>query len=83
MQIPCPHCGSRARAEFTVLGAAVAPRPEPDAPFEAWHDYLYLRDNPAGAHEELWHHADGCRQWLVVARDTRTHVVHSTRACRP
>ena len=38
-------------------------------------DYVYLRDNIAGPHQEYWYHASGCRRWLVVDRDTRTHAV--------
>jgi sarcosine oxidase subunit delta len=83
MRIPCPFCGPRDSAEFSTIGSAPPPRPAPDALFEAWHDYLHLRDNPAGLHEELWQHVQGCRQWLRVARDTRTHAVESARACRP
>ncbi|HYZ62485.1 MAG TPA: sarcosine oxidase subunit delta [Acetobacteraceae bacterium] len=75
MRLPCPYCGERGREEFSYLGAAGLVRPEPDAPFEAWHDYVYLRENPAGPHRELWHHLYGCRRWLVVTRDTRTHEV--------
>ncbi len=46
-------------------------------------DYVYLRDNPAGAHRELWYHGAGCRSWLVVARDTRTHqIARSPRRSR-
>lgn len=82
MRIPCPFCGPRAAQEFSVGGAAAPQRPAPDASMEAWHDYVHLRDNPAGTHEELWHHSHGCRQWLVVARDTRSHAVLSARACR-
>jgi sarcosine oxidase subunit delta len=36
---------------------------------------VYLRNNPAGPHEELWYHGFGCRGWLRVARDTRTHEI--------
>ena len=38
-------------------------------------DYVYLRDNPAGRHRDLWYHGSGCRTWLVVTRDTRTHEI--------
>ena len=38
-------------------------------------DYVYLRDNLAGAHRELWHHVHGCRSWLVVTRNTRDHAI--------
>ncbi len=41
----------------------------------AFFDYLYLRDNPAGLHRELWYHEQGDRSWLVVTRDTLTHEI--------
>ena len=68
--IDCPHCGPRPKEEFGVKGA-VLPRPAA----EAWMDYVYLRENPRGAYREYWHHAGGCRRWLVVTRDTATHAV--------
>ncbi len=82
MRIPCPHCGTRGNDEFTILGAAGLPRPAPDAPAETWHAYVHLRDNPAGSHRELWHHTYGCRTWLVVERDTRTHAVLGVNPAR-
>ena len=36
---------------------------------------VYLRDNPAGPHSELWYHAFGCRSWLRVRRNTTTHEI--------
>jgi sarcosine oxidase subunit delta len=72
MRIPCPYCGPRDSAEFAYRGDARAARPAGEAGF---HDYVYLRDNPAGPIEEHWYHAYGCRHWIVVARDTRTHVI--------
>ena len=42
---------------------------------DAFYHYLYLRDNPAGLHRELWFHEHGDRSWLVVTRDTVTHAV--------
>ena len=50
-------------------------RRPPDALRAAFDDYVYLRDNPAGPHRELWHHGAGCQAWLVVTRDTRTHEI--------
>ena len=44
-------------------------------PTQAFHDYVYLRDNPAGLHRELWYHGAGCHAWLVVTRNTRTHEI--------
>ena len=76
MRIECPICGSRDRREFYYQGAAVAlQRPEPDAGAQAWDDYVHLRENPAGWHEELWHHEAGCRAWLVVERNVSTHEI--------
>ena len=82
MRITCPHCGQRDAQEFVCLGDATLLRP--DAPVERsiddtvldrWHEYVYLRDNPAGQHKEYWYHQGGCRQWLVVTRDVRTHAI--------
>lgn len=76
MRITCPHCGARDAQEFAYLGAADPVRPGGMAATEAaMADYVYLRDNPAGAHRELWYHGAGCRAWLVVTRDTRTHEI--------
>ncbi|MCA3504212.1 MAG: sarcosine oxidase subunit delta, partial [Rhodobacter sp.] len=48
MRIPCPLCGPRDRREFYYYGAEdYLRRPTPDAPPQAWDDYLHLRDNPA------------------------------------
>ncbi len=76
MRIDCPICGSRDRREFYYQGAAVMlARPAPDAGEAAWDSYLHLRDNPAGATEELWQHDGGCGSWLVVTRDTVSHAI--------
>jgi len=72
MRIPCPYCGTRDAQEFVYRGDAAPQRPE-DA--EGFHDYVYLRDNVAGPMRELWYHAQGCRNWLIVTRDTTNHVI--------
>jgi methylglutamate dehydrogenase subunit B len=89
MRITCPHCGERSSEEFTYRGDATVTRPEGAAEvragepgFEAWMDYVYIRRNPAGAHRELWHHAHGCRSWLVVTRDVRTHAIEGVELAR-
>ncbi len=80
MLIPCPHCGPRDSREFTYGGDATLQRPDPDgADDKAWCDYIYARANPMGPHEELWHHAQGCRAWIVVTRDTLTHEITGAR----
>jgi heterotetrameric sarcosine oxidase delta subunit len=77
MRISCPCCGERDASEFAYLGDAAPRRPDPGEPdaAERFHEYVHLRDNPAGAHRELWYHATGCRSWLVVTRDTLTHAI--------
>ena len=64
-------------SEFTYLGAAAFERPDPNGPQAeaAFYEAVYLRDNPAGPQREFWYHAMGCRSWLVVTRDTRTHEI--------
>jgi methylglutamate dehydrogenase subunit B len=80
MRIDCPFCGLRDAQEFAYLGDASPKRPDPSAPdaADAFFDYVYLRDNPAGPLAELWYHTSGCRAWLVVERDTRTHEILGT-----
>ena len=84
MQIPCPHCGRRDLREFTYLGDAGVRRPDPTAAdaMPAFAAYVYLRDNPAGPHRELWYHGAGCGAWLVVTRDTRTHQISGVVSLR-
>jgi sarcosine oxidase subunit delta len=83
MRIPCPYCGSRDIGEFAYRGDATLVRPEGDdgaAQVEsAMFEYVYLRDNPMGAHQEHWYHAQGCRNWLVVTRDMLTHDIPAAR----
>ncbi|MDA7947053.1 MAG: sarcosine oxidase subunit delta [Hyphomicrobiaceae bacterium] len=77
MQIPCPWCGSRPLDEFEYGGDATKKRPEgkKQENMEAWVDYAFLHDNVAGRHKEYWQHVGGCRCWLIVTRDTRTHEI--------
>lgn len=75
--IPCPHCGLREQTEFTYGGDAGVSRPAApeDADDAAWIEYLYLRDNNKGEHEELWQHTFGCRQWVRVRRNVVNHEI--------
>ena len=77
MRIPCVFCGERDLSEFVYLGDAGYRRPDPQSPLapQAFVEAVYWRDNPAGPHRELWYHAFGCRSWLRVTRDTRTHEI--------
>jgi sarcosine oxidase subunit delta len=89
MRIPCCYCGARGNEEFAYLGDATVARPEADAatPLDEasrskWTDYVYLRDNPSGTHRELWQHVAGCRAWLVVTRNLRTHEILKVEPAR-
>lgn len=75
MRIDCPYCGPRGNEEFSYYGDATRVRPDAATDEAAFADYVYLRDNPAGTHRELWFHAAGCHRWLEVERDTRTHLI--------
>ena len=78
MLINHPLLGPRDISEFTILGdASLIERPDPKikSTGTAFHDYLYLRDNPAGEHQELWFHEQGDQSWLVVSRNTLTHGI--------
>ena len=79
--IHCPWCGDRAETEFSYGGEAGIKRPlEPDALTDAeWADYLFNRKNSRGAYRELWNHAQGCRRWFEVERDTVTNKMAESR----
>jgi heterotetrameric sarcosine oxidase delta subunit len=84
MRIPCPFCGHRDVSEFAYLGDANTARPAADTPGadRAFFKAVYLRDNPSGRHLELWYHASGCRSWLEVERNTRTHEITTATFAR-
>ncbi|WP_349295197.1 sarcosine oxidase subunit delta (plasmid) [Thioclava sp. 'Guangxiensis'] len=76
MLIPHPLLGLRDAQEFTYLGdVSLMARPAPDAGEAAFAEYVFLRDNPAGVHRELWYHEQGDRSWLIVTRNTLTHEI--------
>ena len=83
LRIHCPVCGTRDETEFTYGGDATKRRPEMDSnDTAAWLDYVFDRGNPRGPHKEFWHHSMGCRQWLIVERDTLTHEFASSTLAR-
>jgi sarcosine oxidase subunit delta len=55
--LDCPRCGRRPIEEFT----------DPD---ERDFDEVWVFENPDGETTERWFHANGCRRWLTVRRDT-------------
>lgn len=89
MLINHPLLGPRDAGEFTYLGdVSILMRPDSPAGYAsdqtmaAMHDYVHLRDNPAGLHRELWYHEQGDRSWLVVTRNTVTHEIVKVEMAR-
>lgn len=85
MIINHPLLGPRDAAEFVCLGdASLIHRPAGDSENAAneFYEYMYLRDNPAGEHRELWFHEQGDRSWLVVTRNTLTHEITNVELAR-
>lgn len=76
--IPCPWCGPRNETEFRPGGEAGIVRPPrpADASDGEWADYLFMRTNQRGRRRERWVHAQGCRRWFDLERDTVTHAVY-------
>jgi methylglutamate dehydrogenase subunit B len=85
MRINCPFCGERDLHEFVYQGDAKARRPGVgrDASVEQFVEAVYFLDNPSGAHTGLWRHRYGCRSWLMVTRDTRSHEIVSVAFAKP
>jgi heterotetrameric sarcosine oxidase delta subunit len=83
LRISCPFCGERDYTEFRYGGDATKPRPaHGTSDLGAWHDFVFLFDNPKGAHREYWQHVLGCRQWLVLDRNTATNSVGASHVPR-
>jgi sarcosine oxidase subunit delta len=74
--IPCPLNGLRPVGEFACLGPA-KPMPADDAAPEAWADYAYAEDNPAGPILEWWLHVPSGTMF-VAERDTVTDTMIRT-----
>lgn len=81
LEINCPYCGKRAQTEFTYVGDASLVRPKfhTDAQRD-WFEFVYLRKNPLGLHDELWQHSAGCRQHIKIRRNLITHEIVATGA---
>ena len=78
MIIDHPLLGPRDASEFIYLGdASLLNRPnwDEEKSEDNFYKYLYLRENIAGMHKELWFHQQGDRSWLVISRNTVTHEI--------
>ena len=81
--IHCPNCGERHYTEFRYGGDANRTRPaHGSGGLAEWHDHVFVFDNPKGAHREYWQHVLGCRDWLVLERDTATNTPGAARLAR-
>ena len=81
--IKCPVCGVEGdETDFHYGGEAHILRPASDNPEnvsdEAQRDYLYMRKNPRGIHNERWLCERGCAKWFHAQRDTVTQVISHT-----
>jgi sarcosine oxidase subunit delta len=83
IRIHCPFCGVRDHSEFTYGKDGSIRYPELGGAMEDWLDAVFERENIDGVVTETWHHVNGCRMWLIVERDTRTHEIHSVRPAHP
>jgi len=83
IRIRCPFCGERDHSEFTYGKDGSIHYPELEAPMDDWVNAVFERENIDGVVTETWHHVNGCRMWLVVERDSRTHEILSVRAAHP
>jgi heterotetrameric sarcosine oxidase delta subunit len=82
IQIPCPHCGPRAQAEFAYERTVDSVVALDAAPKEAMKT-LFTRANPRGLDEEIWRHTFGCRAWMVITRHRVTNEITDVRAVGP
>jgi sarcosine oxidase subunit delta len=76
--LPCPNCGPRDVNEFAYQGEVTARPRGPSPAFRELTSYLYFRRNVAGLQREWWYHRNGCEQWFIAERDTRTNEVLDT-----
>lgn len=82
MRIVCPYCGDRDTGEFIFRGEAMGRHPGLNADEDAMFEHVYHRTNLSGKTREHWYHAQGCRNWIVVERDTLTHTIFSARLAK-
>ena len=74
-QLTCPNCGKRPVAEF-AFKSEYQVRPDADAEFKEWGDYIFLRENNKGMQMEWWFHLSGCQSWFLVERNTTNNTDH-------
>lgn len=83
IRIDCPFCGVRDHGEFHYGQDGTIQYPDLEAPMSDWAGAVFERENRDGVITETWHHVSGCRMWLVVERDTRSHAIYSVKPAHP
>ncbi len=81
MLIHCPYCAERRpEIEFAYAGEAHIARPlDPAGQSDPeWENYLFIRANPRGRHNERWRHIHGCGRFFNAVRDTVTDKFETT-----
>ena len=71
LRIPCPTCGDRSVPEFVHGEIRRVPDHLTDPP-ERDQDFAFNHDTEEGVVAERWFHAQGCRRWFEIRRDTTT-----------
>ncbi len=84
LEITCPICHAKGdEIDFTAGGEAYIKRPATQDPqkvtLHAHYEYLYIRTNPKGPRNELWHCTRGCSKWFIMKRDTMTLEIIETK----
>lgn len=74
--IHCPLNGPRNAQEF-ICGGELRTLPQDDAGREAWADYVFLENNPAGMVREWWCHTPS-GYWFIAERNTVTDEILRT-----
>jgi heterotetrameric sarcosine oxidase delta subunit len=79
--IPCPLCGYNASTEFVYLDEHEA-APTAARDISEARRSTYYRRNERGETDELWQHASGCRQVIVIRRHRLTNDILESRLLR-
>jgi len=80
--IGCPLCGSRPSTEFVYLDEVEAPADLVTDDLREWRTTIYFRKNSNDESDEVWQHASGCRQVLVLSRNRSTNAVRAVSLAR-
>ena len=84
----CREFNARSAVSATTRSSATAEMRRRERPphgstdQKTWYSYVFSFENPKGLHQEFWQHVLGCRQWLMLERNTATNQTATSRAAR-